>query len=188
MKNSLLLTRAWSLAVALALLPAWSVAHEGHDDEAPVATGAGMLPRFTAVSDAFELVGVLDGQRLSLYLDHAADNRPAEGARLDLEINGHPVALNPSGGDGRFEALLPAPLPEGEAAVAAVVAVGTASDVLAGTFDIHGPEGSGPESAGSPWRTRAPWIAGAVLALALAAVALRRRAGSGRRNPIGGAA
>ncbi|MDA8521155.1 hypothetical protein [Acidovorax sp. NCPPB 4044] len=188
MTNSLWLTRARSLAVVLALLPAWSVAHEGHDDEAPVAAGAGMLPRFTAVSDAFELVGVLDGQRLSLYLDHAADNRPAEGARLDLEINGRPVALSPSGGDGRFEALLPEPLPEGEAAVAAVVAVGAANDVLAGTLDIHGHAESGPESAGSPWRTRAPWIAGAVLALVLAAVALRRRAGAGRRSAIGGAA
>lgn len=179
--------RAWGLAAALALLPAWAAAHEGHDDEAPgAAAGAEASPRFAAVSDAFELVGVLDGQRLSLYLDHAADNRPAKDARLDLEINGRPVAVTPKG-EGQFEATLAGALPEGEVAVAAMVAAGADTDLLAGTLDVHAHAEGGAASSGPRWRALAPWIAGVVLALGLA-VAWRRRAGAGRTGVIGGAA
>ena len=42
-------------------------AGEGHDHgEAPAAASGPALPRFTATSDMFELVGVLDGQHLAL--------------------------------------------------------------------------------------------------------------------------
>ena len=40
-----------------------------------------------------ELVGVLNGQRLTLYLDHAADNRPVTDGELTLELPGFPGQL-----------------------------------------------------------------------------------------------
>ncbi len=80
---------ALSLAAFLlgAGLPA--VAGPGHDhgDAAPAATGSA-LPRFAAVSETFELVGVLDGKQVTLYLDRFADNAPVRGAKIELEIAG----------------------------------------------------------------------------------------------------
>ena len=58
---------ALCLAVVLLgnALPA--IAGDGHDhgDAAPAATGTA-LPRFAAVSETFELVGVLDGKQVTL--------------------------------------------------------------------------------------------------------------------------
>ena len=67
--------------------PAW--AGEGHDhgDAAPAAVGQA-LPRFSAVSETFELVGVLNGKQITLYLDRFADNSPVRGAQIELEIGG----------------------------------------------------------------------------------------------------
>ena len=75
---------ALSLGFAMPVL-----AGEGHDhgDATPVATGKA-LPRFAAVSESFELVGVLDGKQVTLYLDRFADNTPVRGAKIDLEIAG----------------------------------------------------------------------------------------------------
>ena len=61
----------------------------GHDHggSTPAATGPG-LPRFAAVSELFELVGVLNGKQITLYLDRAADNSPVTEARIEIEIGG----------------------------------------------------------------------------------------------------
>ena len=74
-------------AVILVASPAW--AGEGHDhgDAAPAAVGKA-LPRFSAVSETFELVGILSGKQITLYLDRFADNSPVRGAQIELEIGG----------------------------------------------------------------------------------------------------
>ena len=116
---------ALALATA-ALLAAPSVqADAGHDHgaAAPSAAGPG-LPRFVATSDLFELVGVVDGTRLTLYLDHSADNSPVKGAKLELELGGTKVNAKP-GGDGEFEASLAQPLKPGVTPVTATVSAGT---------------------------------------------------------------
>ena len=81
MKSSLSLTALGLAAVLIGhSLPA--IAGDGHDhgDAAPAATGTA-LPRFAAVSETFELVGVLDGKQVTLYLDRFADNAPVRGAQ-----------------------------------------------------------------------------------------------------------
>ena len=87
MKTTLLLA-AMTIAAA-PFLPSLAHAGEGHDhgDAAPVARGAA-LPRFPAVSEAFELVGVLNGRQITLYLDRSADNSPVTEALIELEIGG----------------------------------------------------------------------------------------------------
>ena len=88
MKSSLSLTALGLAAVLIGYsLPA--IAGDGHDhgDAAPAATGTA-LPRFAAVSETFELVGVLDGKQVTLYLDRFADNAPVRGAQIELEIAG----------------------------------------------------------------------------------------------------
>ncbi len=80
--------RARALLVALALpaLPVLSgaaLAHEGHDHgaEAPPAPAA-TAPRAEAVSERFELVAVVQGTDLVLYLDAFATNAPVPEASV----------------------------------------------------------------------------------------------------------
>ena len=171
-----------ALAALLGLLAVAAQAHEGHDD-APAAVQADAAPRFAAVSDQFELVGVVDGRRLTLYLDHAADNRPVHEAQLELEVGGKPLAVTQVA-EGEYRAELAQPLADGETPVTATVVAGADSDLLATDIDWHAPAAA----ALAPAWGRKSLLAGAgVAVLALAALwAWRsRRAASPR---VGGAA
>lgn len=170
-----------SLALLAALALGWTsttaYASPGHDHgEAPAAITASTLPRFAATSDDFELVGVLQGQHLSLYLDRAPDNSPVDGAQITLEVNGTAVPVQ-AHGTGEYEATLPQPLPEGEHAIAATVVAGAQSDLLAAALDLHGDEAAHAEAAAPAWRKALPWAAGLaalVAAMAVAWAATRR--------------
>lgn len=179
----------WAVWAALAALPlGWTAAAHadaGHDHgDAPPAAAATALPRFAATSDDFELVGVLHGQHLSLYLDRAPDNSPVDGAQITLEVNGAAVPVQ-AHGTGEYEAALPQPLPEGEHAIAATVVAGAQSDLLAATLDVHGNEAAHDEAA-PLWRKALPWGAG--LAALVAAIALVATQRARRTAAAGGAA
>ncbi len=135
---------AWLIAAALPLA-AWG--HEGHEHDAAVAASpVSAAPRLVAVSDAFELVGVLGGRRLELWLDGFADNAPIVGARLDLELDGRPLAVRADG--DRYLAELPEPAAPGSLPVIVTVSAGQRSDLLAGELVVPAPGGiSGVASA-----------------------------------------
>lgn len=170
-----------TIAFALALLfaaPQPTRADAGHDhgDAAPAATGTA-LPRFTAVSELFELVGILDGRQLTLYLDHAATNAPVKDAKLDVELGGVKLALEPHG-DGEFIATLAdAPKP-GAIPVTAMVATAKDSDLLAGDLDLHDEHAAAPAAHVHGWREWLPWGMGGIALAALAVFVARRRRGS----------
>lgn len=157
------------LAVAL-LLSAPALAHEGHDD-APAAASGPSQPRFTASSDLFELVGVVNGKQLTLYLDHAPTNAPVKDATLELEIGDRKLQVQPHG-EGQFEATLEQALPEGTSPVTATVTAGNDSDLLAGELDLHADSHAEPAHAHG-WKEYTLWGAGGIAALALAMAALR---------------
>lgn len=163
------------LLLTLALLLAGPArAHEGHDDAAPAPTGPAS-PRFAASSDLFELVGVLDGHHLRLWLDHAASNAPVENAQLALELNGQAVALK-SVAAGAFEVELATEPGPGTHPVTATVTAGAEADLLAGELDIHAEAPAAAAAHAHGWRAWAPWAAGGlVLLLALGALFKRRR-------------
>jgi hypothetical protein len=179
-----------SLALLAALALGWTAtahADAGHDHgEAPAAT-ATALPRFAATSDDFELVGVLQGRHLSLYLDRAPDNSPVDGAQITLEVNGTAVPVQAHGA-GEYEATLPQPLPEGEHAIAATVVAGVQSDLLAATLDVHGNEAAHAEAAAAAWRKALPWAAGLAALGAAIAIALVATQRARRTTAAGGAA
>ncbi|MBS0506559.1 MAG: hypothetical protein JSR53_04155 [Proteobacteria bacterium] len=178
MYHHVFLSRA--LACLLGVFVLSTSAHEGHDD-APAAQ-ASAAPRFAAVSEQFELVGVIDGRRLSLYLDHAADNSPVRAAQLELEVGGKPLAVTQVA-EGEYRAELAQPLADGETPVTATVIAGADSDLLATDIDWHAPAAE-PVPAWS--RKRLAAAAGAaVLALAVLWAWRSRRAASPR---VGGAA
>jgi hypothetical protein len=162
-------------------------AGDGHDHgEAPATAAGPASPRFSAVSDLFELVGVLDGHHLRLWLDHASSNAPVENATLQLELAGKPVALKAVAA-GAFEAKLAETPGEGTHPVTATVTAGSESDLLAGELDIHAAAAPDEAAHAAGWRAWAPWVGGG-LALLLLLVALLRRGRTARHQPAGGAA
>ena len=164
-----------------------ALAGEGHDhgDATPVATGKA-LPRFAAVSETFELVGVLDGKQVTLYLDRFADNTPVRGAKIDLEIAGAKFSAQSHGDDAYEIVLKEAPKP-GVLPITATVTAGSDVDLLAGELDLHeAPHADDPVHQHS-WKEYAGWGAGALAAL-IALILIGRRIAAGRQRTTGAVA
>lgn len=172
---------------ALALLaslatPAWAADEHGHDHDAPAAATGPALPRFSAVSEAFELVGVVNGKQLALYLDRFEDNSPVPEAKLELEVGGKKVPVSVHA-PGEYEATLPEELKAGVTPVTVSLEVKGETDILASEIDIHEEEHAEGEAAS--WLWYAGWAAAALLSLGAATVVARKRAS---RRALGGAA
>ena len=163
-----------ALLVAATFLgsPAW--AGEGHDhgDAAPAAVGQA-LPRFSAVSETFELVGVLSGKQITLYLDRFGDNSPVRDAQIELEIGGAKFKAEKQGED-EYEVVLPEAPKAGLLPVTATVTVGNEADLLAGELDIHEPAHADEAAHVHAWTEYAGWAAAGIGALALLVWAGRR--------------
>lgn len=178
--NSLL--AALSIATALLLPPlAHAQDDHGHDhgDVAPVATSPA-LPRFAAVSDAFELVGVLNGKHITLWLDRAADNAPVTDARIEIEVAGE--KLEAERHDDVYEVVLAAEPESGVLPIVATVTVGNEVDRLVGELDHHGEAHADVVAAAVPWARYAAWVAGVAAALAIVFVIGRRTAAPRQRR------
>lgn len=79
--------RRLAAPLVVALLAATAAAaHEGHDHGPPAAPAAASSPRAAAVSDQYELVAILRGDRLTIYLDRFADNEPVTDATVAVTI------------------------------------------------------------------------------------------------------
>ena len=160
MKASLTLV-AWSLAAVLAGVTPQALAGEGHDHgDTPAPVAGPMLPRFTAVSELFELVGVVDGKAISVET-HA---------------------------DGEFEATLQDALNPGVVSVTATVVAGQDADLLAGELDLHEQAAEvHDESAGPSLQSYAGWLGAGVLVIGLVGWAALRK-GNARNRSAGGVA
>jgi hypothetical protein len=160
----------FGLLAALALQPA--LAGEGHDHgDAPAAPAGPALPRFSAVSESFELVGIVDGKQLVVYLDRFADNAPVQGATIELEVGGAKLALAEHE-PGQYEGALPEAPKPGLTPVTATVVAGNESDLLAGELDLHDDAHAEPAK---PHDGLAKWGLGAIAVIALAAAGMRRK-------------
>lgn len=160
-----------------------AVADDGHDHaEAPASTGE-LLPRVAAASERFELVGVLEGRRLTLWLDRIADNAPVTNARIEVEIAGQTLTAEKH--DDAYEVTLAGVPAPGVLTVTATVAVDDAVDRLVGEFDLHGDEV--PAKEGPHWVAYVGWGLSALAVLAAFAAAARRLRGR-RQADAGGAA
>ena len=178
---AIILTMAGLFTVATA-----RAAGEGHShgDEKPNASSPG-APRFAATSELFELVGVVNGTQLTLYLDHSADNSPVKGAKLELELGGSKIEVKPRA-DGEFDASLAQPLKPGVTPVTATVTAGTESDLLAGEIAIPDPAHAEAAPAAG-WRRYAGWTAAGLALLGALAWFTRRLVGQ-RAARVGAAA
>lgn len=161
------------LCLAALMAAASAAADDGHNhDAAPVAPSGPALPRFAALSEGFELVGIVNGKELTVYLDRFADNSPVRGAKVDLEVGGAKVELKEHE-PGEFEGALAQELKPGVTAVTATVVAGNETDILAGELDVH-EETHAVEDHRHGGRKYAVWGAGALAVLAAVAWGGRR--------------
>ena len=167
-------------AAFLAAPPARAAGDHDHGDAAPAAGGEA-LPRFTAVSETFELVGVLDGKQITLYLDRYADNSPVRDAQIEIGIGGATFKAAPHG-NGEYELVLPEAPKPGVLPITATVTAGTEADLLAGELDLH-EEAEHTHSS----KEYAVWATAGIAVLALLGWAGRRMLGA-RSVRAGGAA
>jgi hypothetical protein len=169
-------TGAFVATVALSL-PLPGFAHEGHEHAAVVKpANVRLAPRFETRSEDLEIVGVLAGKELVLYVDGAADNAPIQGAQIDVDgqgING--VATEMAGGVYRLAAAsLARP---GKHALTISVQAGEIVDLLAANLEV---EEAAAAATTDGHALRVWWLVGGIASVLLSggliAWRLRRRA------------
>ena len=152
--------------------------HDHGHDHAAAPAAAAASPRLSAQSDLFELVGVVDHDVMTVYLDRYASNEPVTGARIDYEAGAHQGSAQPQA-DGSYRIEFDALARPGQHAFAFTVAAGSDTDLLAADLDLH----DAHEPAAAPQRPWAQWLAfaaaaAAALGLALAAARKLRKGGA----------
>lgn len=155
-----------------------------HPPPAPVA----VAPRFESRTDLFELVGVLQGRQLVLWLDRADSNAPLPQAAIEIESGSHRARAVPAA-DGSLRVDAGPLATPGRHALTITVEADGEADLLTARFD-HAPAGavsaaSAPAPAGPGASFALPKAALAVIAGSLVLVAAgaamawrRRRLGS----------
>ena len=160
--------------LVLALLPVTVFADEGHGGHgAPSpALPAALAPRIVANSEIFELVGVLEGEMLTLYLDRFATNEPVTNAAIEIE-GGTFKTTAQSSGDGTYTASAAALTNPGQYPLVFTIRAADETDLLNGTLGVAPPAGavSHPHN----WAEWLIWITAALVALAGITWLLRRR-------------
>ena len=145
------------LALILVLVSPITFAGPGHS-EVTTQASASALPRFIAISEELEMVGVINGKQLTLYLDRFADNSPINDARIEIDIAGSKYTANKHG-EGEYEVTLKASV----FPVTATINAGELTDLLAGELDLHEEKLSLGNRLG--WKSLAIWIVAVLLAL-----------------------
>jgi len=140
------------------------LAHEGEDHGPPTAPAVqASVPRVAAISEEFELVGVVSGGNLVVYLDRFATNEPVAGATLELESGAVKAVGTAAPEPGTYALPLGALASPGKHALVFTVAVGNESDLLSGTLEIPGPPTEVHRNVWSEWLV---WGVGGLVFLA----------------------
>lgn len=147
-------------------------AHGGEDHGAPPpAVSQTILPRAIAASDEFEMVAVLDGKKLVIYLDRFASNEPVIGAKVDVEGGGlKGAAAESSPGVYGLDA---AALAAAKHPLTIAIESGDSADLLSATLDTSAPPAEVTHAHG--WSEWAIWFGAASLGLVAGLLWLIRR-------------
>jgi membrane fusion protein, heavy metal efflux system len=139
---------AAAMVAAIVISTSLALAGPGHDHgPAPAGATAPASPRVTASSDAFELVGIVEGEVLVVYLDRFATNEPVAGATITISLNGTALKAEPQP-NGTYELASPILKAPGLVEVIAEVEAGGTSDLLVGALTIPAPAATGTAAGG----------------------------------------
>ena len=168
------------LATVIAF-PAWAGgdASDGHTHAesapAPVAVTAS-APRAVAVTEDFEVVAILEGKHLVVYVDRFASNEPVAKAKVEIEGAGL-KGLASEAAPGTYVMDLAAALAPAKHALTISIEAGDTADLLSATLDTSQPAVAAANAQG--WTRRAVWIVAALLLLAAGALLIIRRRKAG---------
>jgi cobalt-zinc-cadmium efflux system membrane fusion protein len=127
-------------ALVLALLaPPIMVAHahEGHDHGPSESVTGPVAPRVSARSENFELVAILRGARLIIYLDRFATNEPVTTADIAVTIGDATEAVNAEwAAEGTYALTLPRLQAAGPIELVFSITGEAGEDLLAGTLTV----------------------------------------------------
>ncbi|MDG4574517.1 MAG: HlyD family efflux transporter periplasmic adaptor subunit [Defluviicoccus sp.] len=123
------------LLAFMTLAAASSRAHEGHDHGAPAVIVTAAAPRLEASSESFELVGIVHGGAMRVFLDRFASNEPVTSATIDVTVDGVTARAEPQP-DGSFLVEAPWLARTGPVDVVFAIDTGEAGDLLIGTLDL----------------------------------------------------
>lgn len=171
--------RRAALTLVCALLGAGAAIAHGDDDHGAPAglLPQTLLPRTSTATEDFELVALLEGNRLLIHLDRADNNQPVPKARLEVEGAG-PAALAAEVAPGLYALNLAQPLAAGAHGLTFTVQTADGADLMTATLDVPAaPATTAAEGAGTTLQRLQPWLGGAALLLVggLAGFALRGR-------------
>ncbi len=155
-------------------VPAWAGPGHDHGDDAPSGAVGTASPRVSSHSDLFELVAVVQGSEMKIYLDRYATNEPVTNAQIEVEV-GTAKGAAQAQADGSYlftNELLAKP---GTLPASFTVLAGKDSDLLAGDLTIADPHADHADApAARPWLRWLGFALGATLLLAAAAWAWRK--------------
>jgi len=183
-----LLTGILLTAAVLLGSPKIVLAHEGHDHGGPAAAPLpiqALSSKFVAVSEDFEVVGVLSRDALTLYLDDTRTNQPIDGATLEITADAL-AGMAEREASGTYRLALKTPLPVGTYALTLSIDAAQGSDLLTAKLDVAKP----PVTADAVTTSiRFTWkvLAGSTLLLVVVTTAflmLKRQRASRRRSEI----
>src|SRR3954463_14345116 len=154
--------RAAALITAVLLGSAAALAHGGEDHgEKPAATVTAAQPRVAIHSEQYELVGVLRGPWLDVYLDRFGTNEPVTGAKIAVTISDEETTAEPSPG-GTYKVASAKFAGSGRLELVFAITAPSGDDLLIGTLALPdraaAPVASAPAPAGTSWAARvAEW-------------------------------
>lgn len=167
--------RTFFLATLIAL-PAWAGgdSSDGHSHAAPIAVPVTVnAPRAAAVTEEFEVVAALEGEKLVVYVDRFSSNEPVVNAKVEVEGAGL-KGLASEAAPGTYVMNVAAATPPARHPLTITIEAGDTTDLLSTTLDTSRPAASNEPVVG--WRERVVWIVTGTLLLAAGALlAVRRR-------------
>lgn len=126
-----------ALLLFIASPPGRVLAGPGHDHgDAPAETSAAPAsPRVTATSERYQVVGIVEGEVLVLYVDRADSNEPVTTASLEVSLNGDTFKAELMK-NGTYELTAPVLKTGGAIEVLINLTDGDTADLLVGSLTI----------------------------------------------------
>src|SRR5829696_8411976 len=109
-----------------------------HGPPAAAPTATSGTPRVTAQSESHELVGLLRGDRLAIYLDRLASNEPVTEAKVTVTLGGDEQVEAENRPDGTYAVSSSKLVGAGPLELVFAIAAPSGDDLLIGTLDLPG--------------------------------------------------